>query len=1111
MSGCPARQDWTSFLEERLPAPQQAALERHVQDCAACQLLLEELTGLESSVATLFPRNGHDTDPSHAPLLDDTYRDQLARLLQQPTVLPAGDGTAVGAPVSALPEVPGYDVLEELGRGGMGVVYKARQQELKRLVALKMVLGSARLDPDRLARFRREAEAVAQLQHPHIVQIHEIGTLEGHPYFALEYIAGGSLDQQLRGQPQPPREAAALVEKLAQAMQAAHARGIIHRDLKPANILLTLSRAPQARAPDSPAAAVDSPARASGARLNESIPKITDFGLAKQLDAEDGQTRTGEIVGTPSYMAPEQAAGQSKVIGPGTDLYALGAVLYEMLTGRPPFQGPTPMETVLQVLHNEPVPPSRLQPKLPPDLETICLKCLAKEPGRRYLSAEALAADLRRFLENRPILARPTGRLERTWRWCRRNPGLAGLAGLLLLAVVGLAVGFVLLWRSYDQLAQAQHQTQAALAAEGKRRQQARAALDAMTSKVIDDLLAGQQQLKDTDKAFLREGLARYREFATDTGNDPGSQAEVAHATLRVGDILRRLGELREAEQAYHEAIRQFSDLLHVTPQATAEWHSLAGAYHNLGGLLLKRNAWTDARAAFTQSHQLHRKLVADHPDRDEFTADLALSHNALAVILAQENHHEAAQASSREALKLLRALCQQQPTNLEYQRRCHVSLQSAAKLHIAQGDLPAARRLYEEADQISDGLVRKQPTFAHRQLHLEGLMTHAVLLSNLGQPRAAATKLDDANRLAERLVRDLPAVPELRESWGDVLMHRGNLHFMARELAPAVAGWQQAQQLYTRLVEDYPSVPRYHSQLASTVLHLGIAHMYRQEYDPARKEFEQAIGIFRKLAASDPGNLDYRHHLSLCCSNLGNLLHRQKEYAAARTAFAETAQLQRLAMTENPRDTRFPISLGGTCCNLGNVARDAGDLEAAVTWYGQAIALLDDVLRREPRLTEARGFLFNACMGRAGVLNRLRRYVAALADWERLSQLNGRPLEPVLRLPRALALAHAGNLEQAVAQAEQLAAMRDIPGAAHFDLARLWAVAAHKAGTSPQAATYATAAVQQLRQAQTLGFFRETPHRQRLQTEEDFAALRQREAFRKFVEELPAASPGSP
>jgi WD40 repeat protein len=320
--------------------------------------------------------------------------------------------------------VAGYEILAEQGRGGMGVVYQARHLKLNRLVALKMILAGGYAGPEQLARFRAEAETLARLRHPNVVQIYEVGEVDGKPYLALEFLEGGSLNQKLQGTPLPPWEAARLVEVLAGAVQAAHQGQIVHRDLKPANVLLTA----------------------------DGTPKITDFGLAKRLD-EAGQTQSGAVLGTPSYLAPEQASGQSKQVGPAADVYALGAILYECLTGRPPFKAATTVDTLLQVANEEPVAPRRLQPKVPRDLETICLKCLSKEPSRRYATARALAEDLRRFLSDQPVKARPVGAIERGLKWVRRRPAAAVAHGLVLLVVVlgGLGGGVTWLWQRSEQ------------------------------------------------------------------------------------------------------------------------------------------------------------------------------------------------------------------------------------------------------------------------------------------------------------------------------------------------------------------------------------------------------------------------------------------------------------------------------------------------------------------------------------------------------------------------------------------------------------------------------------------------------------------------------------
>jgi WD40 repeat protein/serine/threonine protein kinase len=422
MSPCPPPDQLERLLDEQLDDTQHRHVTEHVGSCPGCQRALEELTNASEvsgvSLSLAHRDSVHDLTPF------------LARMQESTATLP---GTPGG---SAVPSLPGYEIIRELGRGGMGVVYQARQVGLNRMVALKMILAGAHAGAKHLARFRQEAEAIASLHHPNIVQIYDIGEADGIPYCALEYVEDGNLGQRLRGDPQAIEPAVAMIETLARTMEFAHQRGIVHRDLKPANILLaSVGPRPSSLVKDTSAATAD-----GGARIGDFLPKITDFGLAKRLDERDGGTLSGEIVGTPSYMAPEQAAGKTHRIGPATDIYALGTILYEMLTGRPPFKGATPVDTVVQVLHEEPVRPSSLRPSLPRDLETICLKCLRKEPGRRYGRAEALAEDLRCFRTGKPIRARRVSAPERAWKWARRRPLIASLmAGMMLSVVLGFA------------------------------------------------------------------------------------------------------------------------------------------------------------------------------------------------------------------------------------------------------------------------------------------------------------------------------------------------------------------------------------------------------------------------------------------------------------------------------------------------------------------------------------------------------------------------------------------------------------------------------------------------------------------------------------------------
>lgn len=395
-------------------------------------------------------------------------------------------------------ELPGYEVLRVLGRGGMGIVYLARQIAANRLVAVKVISPHNQGGVQERARFRTEAEAIAKLKHPGIVQIFEVGEHDGNLFFSLEHCPAGSLDRYLAGTPVTAREAARLTLALSRSIAAAHAAHVIHRDLKPANVLL--SPAPEAEPPRAGESGKDE----TRPPLDSFVPKVTDFGLAKKLD-DVGQTQSGQVLGSPSYMAPEQARGEK--VGTPADIYALGAILYECVTGRPPFKAASSWETILQVTRESPVPPRQVQPGLPRDLETICLKCLSTEPGKRYVSADALADDLQRWLEGRPIEARPVGNVERAAKYVRRHPTVSALIAAVVLAIV-FGAGFTA-WFAFQSKANAEEASRNASIANGKALEAERKAEEARTN--ADRAAAAQREAVREKRAA--ENLAAAKTF----------------------------------------------------------------------------------------------------------------------------------------------------------------------------------------------------------------------------------------------------------------------------------------------------------------------------------------------------------------------------------------------------------------------------------------------------------------------------------------------------------------------------------------------------------------------------------------------------------------------
>jgi WD40 repeat protein/tRNA A-37 threonylcarbamoyl transferase component Bud32 len=516
---------------------------------------------LDSGKATARPAGGATHLP--APLPD--HADDLTEIGSGAPPAPRAQ------PIPPRQRIGGYEILQELGRGGMGVVYKARQLKLNRLAALKMILAGSHASGADLERFQSEARAVAQLQHPNIVQIFEVGEADGRPFFSLEFVDGGSLKDRLNGTPLQPRQAAELVLPLARAMHYAHEQGIIHRDLKPANVLLT----------------------------RQGLPKITDFGLAKSFREDSSHTGTGAILGTPSYMSPEQADGRTNEIGPASDIYSLGALFYDMLTGRPPFRGQTVLDTLHQVQHVDPVPPRRLQPNIPRDLETICLRCLHKEPQRRYATGQDLAADLQRFLAGEPIQARPVSAWERGYKWARRRPAIAGLLAALALVVIGGLIGMTILWLQAEAALFVADRAQKALQEETEAAVKARdvAQREHKTAEEAKEV-AVQEKKKAYDNFLLSQRhLYVTRMKATQHALDEGQDALALEALLG----LKKLADKWHKDQPQQEELRGF------------EWYYTWHQCHSDVSRRLKGHASHITEVAFSPDGNLLATAALDH------------------------------------------------------------------------------------------------------------------------------------------------------------------------------------------------------------------------------------------------------------------------------------------------------------------------------------------------------------------------------------------------------------------------------------------------------------------------------------------------------------------
>jgi serine/threonine-protein kinase len=901
-------------------------------------------------------------------------------------------------------EVPGYAIDGVLGRGGMGVVYKALHLSLKRTVALKMILAGGHAGDEERARFKAEAEAVARLQHPHIVQIHEVGEHDGRPYCALEFVEGGSLAQKLAGNPLPATDAARLVQTLAAAVQVAHSRNVVHRDLKPANVLLT----------------------ADGA------PKVTDFGLAKLLD-ESGQTQSGAIMGTPSYMAPEQAEGKNDV-GPAADVYALGAILYECLTGRPPFKAATTLDTLLQVVADEPAPPRQLNPQVPQDVETICLKCLRKEPAQRYPAAEALADDLRLWQAGEPIKARPVGPGERAVKWVRRRPLVAALsaavvATVLMGASVSLAFGL--------------HARQKAMEA-NKALQEAEANLTLAQDAVNecfnvakDHPLFQTPRMEKARKLLLAKTLPFYQQFRWRRPDDRGLLQDEGTQLSQVAYIELVLGRPDESLRAYEQARALLTQLAQAHPDKPEYLKKLAHVRHNLAAALSSQGKRDLAIQELEQACDLQRKLVEQSPDQPANRHDLARTLSNLGVTLAFLGKRSAARAEYEQARDLMIQVVKEQPDMARHQTLLASVRNNLGSLLKDLGKHDAAMTEHEHALDLLSGLVKSHPnnpSYQEALGHTHG--SRALLLEHLGNHKAAAQEYQLARDTFAKLAETHPDVPTYPNALAGMHTNLGSLLFQLRKSEAALKEYEQAMIVQARLAKEYPGLPRYRHNLASTHHNLAKQLTVLGRLTDALKQHQQAEDLQTRLVKDHPEEPEYQNHLGRTHYNRGIVLAHQGKFPEALNEYAQALDIQHRLVKDHPDAPLFRADMGTTYINRGQAYRDLGMPDRAVQSLQDANEAFGRIARRHPdvpeyqcsaattRLTLAQAF---ADLGRSkealGEYQQARDTFAKLADSD--------PRSP--EYPHGLAVVYHGLALLRVGLGKQEEALKDYRKARDF------------------------------------------------------------------------------
>jgi hypothetical protein len=740
-----------------------------------------------------------------------------------------------------LPEIPGFVILGECGRGGMGVVYLAEQVDLGRRVALKFLKPELAGSMVQRTRLMVEATALARLQHPNIVQIFSSGTHEGRSFIVQEFVGGESLHKKLAHQPASALVAARVVATLARAVEHAHRQRIIHRDLKPSNVLLTV----------------------------DGIPKISDFGLAKLSDVggEANQTQSGTIVGSPSYMAPEQSLGKPGAVAPPADIYSLGAILYEMLTARPPFLASSTLETLEQVHTADPVSPRQLQPKLPRDIATICLKCLRKDPAHRYATAAALADDLDRLLEGRPILARPASWPIRLAKWVKRRPATAASLAVAVLAAIALLAGG-LIYQSLLRAALKRAEENALVARDQKSEADARYRLARETlNKMLDRFGARDFRqtpgLKELQRQQLADALGFYRDVVKGRINpNPAVRFEAGEAALQSGQAQLVLGRMSEGYEQINQAIAIFENLLREDP-ARAEYRlALALSYRSRSFTAMPPpvsnvSPSNDGASTFDldRSRELLEKLLAQYPENRTYRAELAITYHNLGTYYSNRLPLDLAKAepSFREAVNLRRSLLDNSPSEADAPLRVLMaeSLQGLAVIIQQKERKEEVPRLYAESRKLLEHALRVEPKWDEATLSL-GL----TLLSWGDFLRFDPASHSKAENLLAQAIEHLAPIVEREPEWSSARMALLNSHGALAALREADGRYVEAAREREKVVAI--SKPE-NKEEAQFFLAMALARAGEH-----RKAWSFVVAL-RPSLTKRPA--DYHFHLAVVCS----------------------------------------------------------------------------------------------------------------------------------------------------------------------------------------------------------------------------------------------------